>query len=407
MSTERFFRLRGRHTAYALLLITAAGTGALVAAFKVPMTGAELRLFSALCGMGIAEAELARRIERIRLRPDRSVYTNLTSVWTFPAALLLSPTLMAIVVAVLHWHLYLRGWYRLKRVPPLRIMAMSSVLTLACYAAHLTFVAIGSTDFQEAVAAGWVGVAAIAAASCVFFVVNAGLIIPALYATGRGIRDLITGWPIAALLEFATLILGAFLAVILVVLPGLAVLIILPAFLLHRAALVEQFESAAQQDSKTGVLNMAGWHRTASRELARNGAPFGVLMIDLDHFKRVNDSYGHLAGDAVLKAVAGTITAAVRREDVVGRFGGEEFVVLVRDMPTGDICKIAERIRTEITRLAIPVPDAERRVDMLSASIGIAVSSDAGAAIEQLLLAADHAVYRAKARGRNRVEGPD
>ena len=128
-------------------------------------------------------------------------------------------------------------------------------------------------------------------------------------------------------------------------------------------------------------------------------------MVDLDHFKKVNDVYGHLAGDAVLKAVAETISGQIRGYDSVGRFGGEEFVVLLPGMSEEDGVRVAERIRHAVTQLAVeaPVEGATTVIRNLSASIGVSTFPAAGDDIEPLLLAADAALYKAKNSGRNQV----
>jgi diguanylate cyclase (GGDEF)-like protein len=128
-------------------------------------------------------------------------------------------------------------------------------------------------------------------------------------------------------------------------------------------------------------------------------------MVDLDHFKKVNDTNGHLSGDVVLKAVAGAIRDAVRHYDCVGRFGGEEFVVLLPDVDEADVRAMAERIREAIAALCVQVEVSGTAVviDGLSASIGVATYPDAGAALDRLLEAADKALYSAKSTGRNKV----
>jgi diguanylate cyclase (GGDEF)-like protein len=126
-------------------------------------------------------------------------------------------------------------------------------------------------------------------------------------------------------------------------------------------------------------------------------------MVDLDHFKRVNDTYGHLAGDEVLKAVAGTMRRSVRDYDTVGRFGGEEFVVLLPGLRNRDVLATAERIRRAISQLRVPLPDSDIVLSTLSASIGVAVYPDAASGVDELVHAADAALYRAKRAGRNRV----
>lgn len=128
-------------------------------------------------------------------------------------------------------------------------------------------------------------------------------------------------------------------------------------------------------------------------------------MLDLDHFKQVNDVYGHLAGDVVLKEVATTITKHVRDYDSVGRFGGEEFVVLLPGATEAEIIPVAERVRQAVMAIEAEVPAAggTRIVSGLSVSIGVAVYPSGGAVLERLLHVADSALYEAKNRGRNRV----
>jgi diguanylate cyclase (GGDEF)-like protein len=139
-----------------------------------------------------------------------------------------------------------------------------------------------------------------------------------------------------------------------------------------------------------------------------------VLVLDLDHFKAVNDTYGHLAGDAVLAAVAATLRAEVREGDVVGRFGGEEFVVLLRDLDLTtagrrQMATIAERIRARVAELAVAVhtPDGPLTIDGVSTSVGAVFDLGRTCTLQQVLGAADAALYSAKRDGRNLVRfGP-
>jgi diguanylate cyclase (GGDEF)-like protein len=124
-------------------------------------------------------------------------------------------------------------------------------------------------------------------------------------------------------------------------------------------------------------------------------------MVDIDHFKKVNDTHGHLVGDAVLRAVATAIDRNVRDHDSVGRFGGEEFAVLLPDITPADAAEVAERVRHAVERLTVPVGDATVRD--LSVSIGTAVHPHAGCTLDRLLDAADLALLDAKRAGRNRV----
>ena len=171
-----------------------------------------------------------------------------------------------------------------------------------------------------------------------------------------------------AVLEFATLSMGALTAGAMATFgPAYAVLVLPPLIILHRAVLVRQLEEEANTDSKTGLLNAAAWDIEADRAVRRIERLEGnatVLVLDLDNFKQVNDEHGHLVGDQVLVAVAEAIRDVVRDDDLVGRFGGEEFVVLL-PAPDGDPGRVgaeavANRIRRRIEELRIEVATVVR-----------------------------------------------
>jgi diguanylate cyclase (GGDEF)-like protein len=368
-------------------------------------TSRDLGMLAALAGLGLLQAELSRQVERVRRRVSGSAHINMTSVWLMAGILLLPPAFAATLTAILYAHLAIRSWYRLQRVPAFRTVSNACIIMLCCYSSALTLCVLGTPDLRAATDAGWKGTSAIVAAMVTYFVVNAVLVLPARDRPGRTVLELFGGWADNAL-EFATLCLGTLNAIALASQPGLALLVIPPLLILHRAVLVRQLEAAAKRDAKTGAFNLVGWHSLAERVLARaerERTSFGVLMVDLDHFKSINDTFGHLNGDLVLKAVAGTIQATVRdHNDAVGRFGGEEFVVLLPDISHADIHVVAERIRKAVDDIVIEL-DSARLLDSLSVSIGTAMYPTAGTALQRLLDAADAALYRAKAAGRNRV----
>ena len=163
----------------------------------------------------------------------------------------------------------------------------------------------------------------------------------------------------------------------------------------------------ARSDALTGLLNRLAFQETlnglAEPDIECAHAPC-LLLIDIDHFKRVNDTYGHLAGDYVLQAVAAEIKASVRGRDVVARYGGEEFAVLLMDTPRSGCLAVAENIRTHIDQSIIQPPDdiAGGRVLSISASVGGGWLKEAEAT-QVLVARADRALYQSKQNGRNRV----
>ena len=222
-------------------------------------------------------------------------------------------------------------------------------------------------------------------------------------------RDEVLGEPIDVLLGIVAASLGGVIAVAVVHEPMSALLAGPPLALLDLASQLPQWRRSAQRDAKTGLANVLHWERVAATELARarfRSRPVSVLLVDLDHFKRVNDENGHLAGDAVLAAVAIMLTSSVRRDDVVGRFGGEEFVVLLPRAEPDEACAIAQRVRAAISTLSVQAQDltgVRRELSDLTASIGVASTLKHGYELPDLLVAADAALMSAKSNGRNVV----
>jgi diguanylate cyclase (GGDEF)-like protein/PAS domain S-box-containing protein len=159
-----------------------------------------------------------------------------------------------------------------------------------------------------------------------------------------------------------------------------------------------ELRRAATTDALTGLTNRAGFWPAYRILTARRGEPVAVLSIDLDDFKSVNDTMGHAVGDALLDAVGDRLLGAVRPSDLVSRFGGDEFVVVVCDLPTDDVVRIAGRI-VESLGEPFALPDHEVAI---GASVGIAVSTGGAVDAEALLERADRALYRAKHAGRSR-----
>lgn len=166
----------------------------------------------------------------------------------------------------------------------------------------------------------------------------------------------------------------------------------------------EDVEFEATHDHLTGLWNRGAILDFLRRELdrsSRTGETVGLLMLDLDHFKNINDSYGHMVGDAVLKEVAQRLAGSVRSYDWVGRYGGEEFLVIVSNCPEEAIGNYAERVRLTLADKPVSTEAGEIQI---SASIGAGCTKQSRCDQDCLLRAADGALYRAKERGRNRVE---
>ncbi len=405
----------------AILLVegSAAALVAIQAAGLRPQTR-ELVLTGALVLLGVVHTAVAGKVERMRRRVSDTSYYDLSSVWTFAAALLLPTPLTAAVVVAVYGHLWVRVWRPAKK-PLYRNVYTCAAVVLAAEAAHRVVAPFGG---PETWTSGAVGLGVLALAVVVYAVVNNGLVtvVVALISgpspagrTGR-LRALL-GRPDDVVLELATLSLGALTALTLTRNPWLVLFVLVPLLVLHRADMVRQLEQRAATDGKTGLLNAAAWHEQAERALQRvqrHGGAAGVLILDLDHFKAVNDTYGHLAGDEVLVAVAAALRTEVREGDVVGRFGGEEFVVLLRDLELtsagrGRLEAVAERIRERIAALnvAVHTPDGPLTISGLSTSVGAVYHLGRASTLQQVLGAADAALYAAKRDGRNLVRfGP-
>jgi diguanylate cyclase (GGDEF)-like protein len=176
-----------------------------------------------------------------------------------------------------------------------------------------------------------------------------------------------------------------------------------PVVMLQRSLMHQQLKAAARTDAKTGLLNVTAWQREAEAAIAtalRHKEPLALLLADVDHFKNVNDTFGHLAGDEVLRALAAEFIQLVRECDYVGRFGGEEFVVLLPKTRAEEACRIAERLRRGACVVQVLAGDAVLGVTI---SIGVATLGEHGQDLSELLAAADLALYRAKHTGRDRV----
>jgi diguanylate cyclase (GGDEF)-like protein len=371
------------------------------AAAHTPLRAGSLALFAALLAAAVVCIEAMRRLGQ-----PSGVSRDLLSAWWLPIALLLPPLYALIAPFGIGLVLYLR----VRRIPVYRRVFSSAALGLAGAAASATFhLAVPhslrvSLDGSHA----WPGrpevIGTAVACAVLFAVLNAGIVAIAAHLADPEAPLAKVLWDRESLLLDLT---ETCVGILVAVTCGLSFLLLLvalpPVILLQRSLMHQQLAAAARTDPKTGLLNATAWQREADAEVTRAlraGSPLSLLLVDVDHFKRVNDSYGHLTGDDVLRALATELRQQVRESDVVGRFGGEEFTVLLPRTDGDGACRIAERLRSSACALSVATADTQISVTI---SIGVAELGQHGHNLFELLAAADLALYRAKDEGRNQV----
>jgi diguanylate cyclase (GGDEF)-like protein len=353
--------------------------------------------------VAIGFEEGATRAARLRLRIGSELKQDLTSVWALAAAVALPGGLAVLALACILTYTWLR-----QQRPAGESLYGTLFNTADTFASCLSAGIVARSINLAWPNSPWAlaMTLAVLAALVTYGVVNRILVTGALISAGLHGRALI-GTKNENLVEFATLCLGGMVAVAVVAAPWLALLVIAPLGALQRSVLVHQFEEAATTDSKTGLLNAIAWEHVAEREISRstrNGTTAAVLIVDIDRFKLVNDKFGHLAGDKVLRAVGHCLTSELREYDTVGRFGGEEFVAVLPEADDMDSLIAAERLRSRVNSLDLQALLGEAgEPHEMSVSVGVAVFPTHGTELAELLREADAALYRAKGAGRNRV----
>ena len=170
-----------------------------------------------------------------------------------------------------------------------------------------------------------------------------------------------------------------------------------------RARRARELRALMSQDSLTGLLTHARFKERLEAELARrrrNGSALTLGLLDIDHFKTVNDEHGHLAGDRVLKTLANLLRRRLRRSDVVARYGGEEFAVIFNDCVEPDASRMLDTIREDFSAIQ---HGGKKNAFSVTFSAGV-VAADANSSVDRLIERADQLLYRAKHAGRNRIE---
>jgi diguanylate cyclase (GGDEF)-like protein len=333
---------------------------------------------------------------------------DFSSVWVLPTAILLPPIYAALIPI---------PFYIILQMFVHRGILHRTVFTTASISLSYVAVAVIFRCFPTSFAGSSVGFGlhaftwAVAVGACEIIGGRAQhfFIVGAVKLSNPQVRIFEMEWDREALQGLFVEIDLAVLITLAVGLSPALVVLALPTVLLVRRFLVHPLLLAqSRSDSKTGLLNVSTWEAEAEAEISRSVRtrnPVSLALVDIDHFKQVNDTHGHLVGDRVLKAVARALTSQSRDYDRAGRFGGEEFVLLLAQTTGSDAVKIAERLRTHVEGLEVPVDDRPGG-PVVKVTISIGVTSIARGETRELidlLAAADSALYQAKQGGRNQV----
>jgi diguanylate cyclase (GGDEF)-like protein/putative nucleotidyltransferase with HDIG domain len=384
--------LSGKAKAY--LAAVAIATGA--AAF-VPLSGLSWHTNGWLTFFVLAACAAIAQLFVVRTPRDQSYHTTL--VFLIPAALLLPPELVVLMGVVQHipeWLKVRYPWY----IQSFNICNHTLNL-LAAWGAVALVRDLGLSREPAMALAGF--------AACIVFVATNHVLLATMlhFARGHTLREtgLFSAYSLSIDLVLAAL--GVAFASIWRWNPYLLPAAVAPLLLIHRSLAVPALQEEARVDPKTGLFNARHFAAELREELARSARferPMSVIMVDLDLLRDINNSYGHLAGDAVLSGIADVFRRHLRHYDVPARFGGEEFAILLPETPPEQAIEIADRIRRAVAEEPFEI-DTSNEPIRATISLGVAGFPKDGTDSNELIHQADLAVYRAKLQGRNRVLG--
>jgi diguanylate cyclase (GGDEF)-like protein len=358
-------------------------------------------LFALFVCFGAVAVELTRRSAE-----TAGLIKDAHGIWQLPIALLLPPVYCLVAPVAIFALLQLRT----RRTIAHRRVFSAAANGLSLGAASVAFHALRSgLPWLSPVAGAGAPLWLLAAAACavLWSVINKTLVMTAVRVSDRtvSVRErLLAREPLLNdLCEMSAglMLAGAAAVSWVLILPALPLVIVLQRSFRH-----SQLLSQARVDAKTGLLNAAAWRTEAAVQLAhaqRTGTPLAVAIADLDHFKTVNDTYGHLTGDAALAAAADVLRRQLRPYDLIGRFGGEEFTILLPHTGAAEAVHVAQRLCRSLA--GEPLPGAHGHDPLhITVSIGVAATEHpADRDLTDLLAAADTALYQAKTDGRNTV----
>ena len=364
----------------------------------------DLETFLLLLGCGLASVAATPRIAYLQGGMTRDFIT----VWVLPVAIVLPPVFAVVTPIPL---LMLTQWRVHKGVLYRRVFT-AAAMGLAYGAASLVFRQFPASFAGPTIGTGVHAVTWTVAVLICEIVGGRGhgvLIMAAVKLSDPSVKltkQLLTKEGLQS--DFTEANLGVLITVVVAITPVLAIFVVPTWLLVRRFMMHGQLLAQARIDTKTGLLNASTWEHEAETEIGRairTGSPLALALVDIDHFKLVNDTYGHLVGDKALRAVTDALRGQLRAYDLAGRFGGEEFVVLLPHARESDAIHVAERLRSHIASMSIPVGDDIESGPFikLTISVGVAALDGASRELTDMIAAADAALYYAKETGRNRT----
>jgi diguanylate cyclase (GGDEF)-like protein len=370
---------------------------------RTSWSAGDLVKFLVLLGCGAISVVATSRIAYLQAGLVRDFLT----VWVLPVAILLPPVYAMVAPAPL---LILTQW-RVHRGVIYRRVFTAAAIGLAYGVGSIAFHALPASFAGATIGTGthaltWT--AGVAMCEVIGWLGHHFLLVSAVKLSDPAARVALLELNREALLaDFAQIDLGIVITVVVAVNTFLAVFAVPTVLLARRFMMHAQLLARSRIDTKTGLLNVATWETEATAEIARavrTRSALCLALVDIDHFKAVNDTYGHLVGDKALRAVSDALREQLRSYDLAGRFGGEEFAILLPQTRESQAHGIAERLRTHIADMSVPVgEDATGPCVRLTISVGVAALDRIGPELTDLLAAADAALYTAKQTGRNRT----
>jgi len=375
-----------------------------VAIASTRVRGSDWLLGAALLACGIIAIESTRSLKEAH----GEVVRDLQSVWFLAIAVALPPAFAFLAPFPLMV-------YKLLRVPGLviyRRVLSNATLSLGYGCASVVFHAIpgsiaGATPGTGMHALTWT--ASVAACGLLGWIVNCGLLVIAIKISDPAarIRDLV-GNRESITSDLLELSLAVSLTLVVRINPVLMALALPSVILCKRSIMRSQLVSQARIDAKTGLLNAGTWQREAEAEFfraLRGNVPLALAMVNIDHFKDVNDLAGQFVRDQLIRDIAGMLKDQLPGHDLIGRFGSEEFAILLPQTGRDEAQRISERLRDYIAAepIAIESGSQEGFVFRLTVSIGVAVLNESRRALAELIGAADTALGQAKRTGWNKV----